>query len=287
MNRMLKKTLLVTGLVATLGFGASANADVVDLFIDPNNFTDNTVTDTTLGGGGSFDEYGNFPATILGGYRDLFVEVTAQGFGPTNSTLTAGVGSLSFSNAAGTTGVGTVQWDGNDNSPNLDLDGLGGADLITQTGCPVSGCNQFVATVVFADLGFGYSITVADMDGRISTLYSLSVDQIPPSPAEDAVYLFEWFSRDSGNYFELGLPFTIVRSGADQTGDIDFSDIGALQFQINAAGNPVLGGVPQTVSVDLTLTGITKRGEVPEPGTLALLGLALTGLAGLRRRTKK
>lgn len=302
---MLKKTLLVAGIGAALGFGTTASAGIVDLFDDPALPSGDRVVDETVGGGGcgagataGASASGNgcffqFAGTnIIGGFRDLFVESVSQDLNAgadVRSSLSAGGSFLSFSNNAGTVGLGVVQWDGNDNSADLDLDGLGGANLIIQEGCGPTGCNQFVASVTAADQGFSYAITVVDMFGRISTLQSVSLFAIPPNPPEDAVYLFEWFSRDTGCYFELGLPFCIERSGAGTlTDDINFASVGALQFMVNQGNNvPPLGPTPPTIAVDLSLSSITKTGEkIPEPGTLALAGLALMGMAGLRRRSK-
>ena len=273
-----KRTLLAAALLATLGLGTGASANIIDLFTEPADFTTNKVQDITTGGGtcalgtasgnGCFQEYG-VGANIIGGYRDLYVEVITQGAGAASTAMYAGSGVLSFSNDAATTGKGTVQWDGNDNSATLDTEGLDGADLINQEGCG-AGCNQFVADVLVADLGFGYSITVWDMDGSSSVLTSGT--QVAVTSSTLAVFPFAWFNLADGNYVLDGLPFNITHGG--NLGPVDFTNIGALQLDLNTTG---------TVAVDLQLASITKTG-VPEPGTLALAGLALAGLASLRRR---
>lgn len=199
-----------------------------------------------------------------------------------NTVLGVADGLLNFSNSSNVIGVGIVQWDGDDDSDSLDPDGLGGLSLVNQEGCPITGCDRFVAIVNFADLGFGYSIGVYTDASNYSILTAVSQGANSPVSAD---YLFEWFTRSSGSYNEGGLPFNILQVG---TGP-DFASVGALELVLNPAG-VVIGGqaFPQTISVDLEIDSIRKTG-IPEPGMLALMGVGLLagGLAGRRRQAHK
>lgn len=280
----LKQGLLTAALFGAMGLGSVAYANTIDLFTAPANFTDNRVEDVTVGGatcadgtatgGGCFDAYSG--AGILGGERDLYVEVITAPSGAPRSTMYAGGGLLDFSNAGSTNGRGVIQWDGADNSANLNKTGLQSANLINQAGCPTPlGCDRFVASVLLADLGFGYSITVFDMDGDSSRLSANT--QFPIAALTSADYLFSWFNLANGPHLIDGLSFDILHGVLGGTsGAIDFTKIGALQFDINTTG---------TVAVDLQLASITKTG-LPEPGSLALVGLALLGVGAARRRMR-
>lgn len=295
--QVFKKTLVAAALLTTLGLSTSANAYVVDLFSAPtdgSHFVKDTTAAATAGNGpggnlssgtvagnGRFMEYGS-STTILGGYRDLYVEMlsSSEGVNTRNSTLAAGSdpansvpAQLSFSNGAGSTGYAKVQWDGQDNSEVLDTLGLEGAKLINQVGCGVAGCDRFVAAVMFADQGFEYAITVADMTGNIRTLTANT--QFPVTTGTIlAEYLFDWFNLSLGAHTEGGLAFNIAGSA----GVVDFDNAGAMQFELNT-------GASQVISVDLQLASVTK--SVPEPSALALVGLALlgAGVAGQRRKS--
>lgn len=286
--KALKTTLLASALFAALGMG-SAQANIVDLFDDPADFTTNRVWDEkisgpaactagTISGAGCFQEYG--PAThVLGGYRDLYVEAKAQTTGAPSTRMYAGGGVLSFSNDAGTTGYGAVQWDGNDNSAALSHDKMD-ADLIHQEGCGVAGCIKFVAGVLLADQGFEYKITLVDTNGDWATLSANTLFQIPPGGVYNSEYFFDWFNLAAGSYTLDGLPFVITRSGV--AGDVDFTHIGGMQLELNTNTS---GGDPATIAVDLQLASVTKR-PVPEPGALALVGIGLFG-AGVASRARK
>lgn len=286
--KTLKKTLLAAALLSTLGLGTSANANIVDLFSDPADATTQKVIDATIGGGGCavgsgagavasgsgcFQEYG--PGTnILGNYRDIYVESVSvtPPLAPSTS-MYAGGGALNFSASAGTNGYGKVQWDGADASASLKTDGLGGADLVNQLGCG-PGCAQFVADVLIADQAFEYKITVYDMDGSAATLKADTL--FPVGSSTLSTYQFSWFNLGDGTYFIDGLPFKIENTIAGTTAGIDFTKIGALQFEINTNG---------TIAVDLALASITKE-PLPEPGALALVGVGLLAAGGVGRRRK-
>lgn len=289
-----KKTLLSAAMLATLGLSTGANAYVVDLFSDPtdgSHFVKDTTIDATAGttnvgvgtqvGNGRFMEYGS-AASILGGYRDLYVEMTAsnESVNARASILSAGSdpansvpAQLGFSNGTGTTGIAKVQWDGQDNSADLALTGLNGAKLIHQDGCGVDGCDRFVAAVMYADQGFEYKITVADMTGNIRTLVADTLYPITTGTYLSE-YLFDWFNLGLGTHTEGGLTFNILGT----VGEVDFDNAGAMQLELNTATS-------QTIAVDLQLASVTK--SVPEPSALALVGLALlgAGVAGQRRKS--
>lgn len=278
----LKKRLLSAALFGAMGIGASAYGATVDLFQTPANFTDHKVVDTTVGPGGCgagaalpafgtqgcFQEFGPDVLTILGGYRDIYVEAMGATSGAPTSTMYAGGGLLDFSNSGATNGYGSVQWDGADNSPTLDIDGLN-ANLINQTGCPVGGCDRFIANVLIADQGFQYKLTVYDLDGDWSTLTASTQTPISSLTPED--FLFAWFNLSGPQNID-GLAFDVTNSG----GIINFDRIGALMFELNTAG---------TIAVDLQLASVEKTG-LPEPGMLALVSVALLGAGAATRRRR-
>ncbi len=258
-------------LAALLAVGGAAQANVVDLFTDPpggqiTNWTkaEGIVTKVT--------EAGSYPNTILGGYRDIVLQITNTTGSGQFATAYAAVsgGIFDLSTAANVTAIARVQWDGADNSAALNTTGLNHANLIQQAGCPVTGCDKFIADVSFADQQFQYQIGVYDMTGNYSVLTSVAPGGIVTDTPID--FPFAWWGLAAGNHTVDGVTFNISRS----VGDVNFADIGAMEFVVNSDG--------QTISVDLTLGGVTKTGDVPEPASIALAGLALLGIAAARRR---
>jgi hypothetical protein len=290
-----KKTLLTAAMLASTGMLTGAHANTVDLFTDPALAANNRVRDETLAsegnaclsggvnGTGCFMQYGG--ADILGGYRDLYVDQLQRYNGSTEGTtaMSAGGGLLSFSNTSNTRGIGVVQWDGGDNAATLDKTGLKdvsgtglGANLVFQEGCGVAGCVQFIATVVQADAGFEYEITLWDMDGTGRTLSTLTLN--PITSPYGSTYLFSWWNLADGIQFEDGLPFTITTLAAGTTVGLDFEKIGAMELKLNT------GLTADHANLDLSLSSVRK--DVPEPSALALVGIALLGL-GLAGKGRK
>lgn len=286
---MKTKTLLAAAIAMTFGYAASANANIIDLFQDPANGVDGEYPQqvilfgsTVNVGSTAFNQNSTaYPSTILGGYRDISLTATSDFTAAGDfALLTAADGKLNFSNTGNVNTVAAVQWDGNDNNIALDVDGLGGANLINQVGCG-SGCAAFITTVEFADFDFPYEITVYDMAGNSSTLIASSQFSVGTPPQQQipgpvsADYLFDWFNFASGSYTEAGLNFEIVRPG----GEVDFTNVGALELKINVGANSL-------TAVDLIIGPVLK---VPEPGILGLMGLGglMAGFASRRRKALK
>jgi len=277
----MKRYVQFGGALAALTLSLNAQAFVIDLFTDPAL---QTVSDVVNGAGGTFNQSPGPHASIVGGYRDLFVDAisgavdqpVANGVcdpGDACSELTVAGGVLSFSNdSPSVNGVAEVQWDGNDNSSTLDYTGLGGLDFVDQVGCPPGGCDRFTFNVLAADLGFNFAVGVYT-DSTHFTEFNLVSDG---STGVDTL-----FFADFTDPFNCGLvvPGVINSVTCGAGGVVDFTDVGAMRLVLNTQD-------PGIAAVDLAIEGITKTG-IPEPGTLALLGAGFAAAGRLARRRRR
>lgn len=264
----MKKLLSMTFGVAALSL-AGANAQAVSIPIDLFDTDQTALLDATTGDGGMSSSVTTMGSDILGGERDLFVELLSN---PSNlafpATIQVAAGQLSFSVGSQATATSTVQWDGIDGSSALNEVGLGGVDL--------SGSTNFEIATIFSDLGFEFVIEAyTDADNWTSISFSASGVAVPTTS----------FIPLAGfdNPALCGLPMGFLPAGVNSitcggvggNQTVDWGNLGALQFIIDP-----LGG---TTSVDLTLDSVQA---VPVPSTLAIFGLGLFAAGVVSRRKK-
>lgn len=228
-------------------FSLQAHAVLID------GFDDGTFA-IVASGAGSPTAFNSSNGTMIGGNRDVFIEALDDNF------VTAQVSGSKFSYGQSGVGLGrgTLQWDGADATAALATTGLGGASLTTGG-------------------AFGFKYTVSSDGGDLSIS--------PPAVITTTVYAADgiryttlsFFAVNTGGFFTETVAFNDLDWTSPNGFTVaDFSSVGAIQIVLNVNGT--------NASLDVTLD--TLETTIPEPGSLALAGLAMLGAAGIRRRRK-
>ena len=139
---------------------------------------------------------------------------------------------------------------------------------------PTLDANAQYSSSVTASLTGGNVDASWTSDGVDSNCSSGSVGCDDPSDPSDLT-----ITQSTGAGIAFGIPFGDPSSVANGTGG------GAQSYLVTLTANCPVALCDWTLNLAAT-TGVVIRNEVPAPASVALMGLGLLGLAGIRRRNK-
>ena len=266
--------------LATAGAVGVAHADLI---VDEFNGTQFLVDLTTNGEGVVSLNYA--AAGILGGNRDLFVTKTGLGASDpfvgssANVLLVLGDNRFEWANQDSAFGEAVIRWDGA-SSVIADANGNGEytraefdatANYNSGLGLDLAAAGSFLQFLVLkADIGFDFRVELfTDAD---SFAYVDLASQAHLNEASTPIPLSA-FTATCGLGFPVLNPAEDVNEVFCSNTDFSLNDINVIQISLRTR--------PGDREVDTT---IDQLRVIPEPGTLALAGLTLVGLALQRRR---
>lgn len=263
-------TFKLLAVSAALSVSGVANAaGYIDLFSNYQTAADFTNDGVAVQNTSSYD-----PATIIGGYRDLSANVV--GGSPSfpngtvmqttfNSLYNSNV--LSFSNASSVTGVGVVQWDGNQ-AGIQDLTLVQG-QLGAGVGINLLTLGDAVTYTTFeTDLNFQFTIGLYDIFKNY-----IRVSLLTTGAGTESI-LFSYLDNPLACNGPLG---PVVAVSCDAGHLFDITKVAGIDVTFNSSSNP-------TQALDLVIGPVTTT--VPEPSIIGLMGAGLlaSSFAGSRRR---
>ena len=241
----MRKLRIISALILTASFNVNAMELLVDNFDGAFGSvqTNGVLAETTLGPG--------VAGTILGGWRDMGVAVTATNV-PANVGVAAVVpaistpGLFSFSNNAGVQSNATLQYDGAND---------GGLANAFSLGQDISGFTQMKADILSADFGFNFVVTLFTSANQFSSVTKV----LPSGTTIQSLDLSEFTTCVGTCLSGLG-------------GAVDLANLNAITILFESS----------VAELDLTMDNI--RFTVPAPDTLAMLGLGLLAFGYVSRR---
>jgi hypothetical protein len=242
----MKKLFKGAVIAGLVGLGVQAQAAVIDTFTDAQLSTDLSTVDP-----GVWTTV-NGGANIIGGFRDVYAEKVQQAAtnGVTGVRAGAVAGEFFFSEDVNQLGYAVLRWDGpgfNPDPTTPDFTSSLGSLLDYGIGVTFDYSSDFV---------FNIQICVYSDAANFSCAAQVTQQTGVGNYITDSVLWSEFVA--------------VGGTGAD------FADVAAIQVDIN-------GDLTQA-SIDLAFTAPT--GFAPEPGSLALVGLAMLGLGAARRQKK-